>query len=76
MSCPSPGTLLTEGRRHRLYYLQDEARLTGLLQACQSAIGSAEYYDHSKTPEWNSTIIVSCHCLSLAGPLALQGSNY
>lgn len=25
--------------------------------ACQSAIGSAEYYDHSKTPEWNSAII-------------------
>lgn len=25
--------------------------------ACQSAIGSAEYYDHSKTPEWNSSII-------------------
>lgn len=25
--------------------------------ACHSAIGSAEYYDHSKTPEWNSAII-------------------
>lgn len=27
--------------------------------ACESAIGSAEYYDHSKTAEWNSTIINS-----------------
>ncbi|CAI4212213.1 unnamed protein product [Parascedosporium putredinis] len=27
--------------------------------ACQNAIGSAEYYDHSKTEEWNSTIINS-----------------
>ncbi|KAJ9156151.1 Dynein light chain [Pleurostoma richardsiae] len=27
--------------------------------ACQSAIGSAEYYDHSKTEQWNQTIINS-----------------
>ncbi|KAL1865670.1 hypothetical protein Daus18300_007046 [Diaporthe australafricana] len=27
--------------------------------ACHSAIGSAEYYDHAKTPEWNSNIINS-----------------
>ncbi|KAH7376443.1 Tctex-1 [Plectosphaerella cucumerina] len=27
--------------------------------ACQSAIGSADFYDHSKTAEWNSTIISS-----------------
>ncbi|SPO06667.1 related to cytoplasmic dynein light chain [Cephalotrichum gorgonifer] len=27
--------------------------------ACESAIGSAEYYDHSKTEQWNSTIINS-----------------
>ena len=28
-------------------------------QACESAIGSAEFYDHSKTEQWNSAIIVS-----------------
>ncbi|KAL2758149.1 hypothetical protein ACRALDRAFT_2040411 [Sodiomyces alcalophilus JCM 7366] len=27
--------------------------------ACQSAIGNAEYYDHAKTPDWNNTIISS-----------------
>lgn len=25
--------------------------------ACQSAIGSAEFYDHAKTAQWNQTII-------------------
>ncbi|KAM5352341.1 hypothetical protein ACJ41O_005064 [Fusarium nematophilum] len=27
--------------------------------ACSSAIGSAEFYDHAKTEQWNSTIISS-----------------
>lgn len=27
--------------------------------ACQSAIGGADFYDHAKTAEWNSTIISS-----------------
>ncbi|KAF3760863.1 hypothetical protein M406DRAFT_324534 [Cryphonectria parasitica EP155] len=27
--------------------------------ACQSALGSVEYYDHSKTTQWNNTIINS-----------------
>ncbi|PHH80392.1 hypothetical protein CDD82_1801 [Ophiocordyceps australis] len=27
--------------------------------ACDSAIGKAEFYDHSKTEQWNSTIISS-----------------
>lgn len=53
-----------------------KTRLTGLSQACQSAIGSAEYYDHSKTPEWNSSIIVSCHLVPLHGPPAPQGSHF
>lgn len=25
---------------------------------CNNAIGSAEFYDHAKTEQWNSTIIV------------------
>lgn len=29
-----------------------------LSQACSSAIGSAEFYDHAKTEQWNSSIIV------------------
>lgn len=29
------------------------------VQACTNAIGSAEFYDHAKTEQWNSTIIVS-----------------
>ncbi|KAI1098607.1 Tctex-1 [Jackrogersella minutella] len=29
------------------------------MDACQSAIGSAEYYEHSKVEGWNSTIINS-----------------
>lgn len=36
------------------------ARLTiETMQVCNSAIGSAEFYDHAKTEQWNSTIIVS-----------------
>lgn len=27
---------------------------------CNNAIGSVEFYDHAKTEEWNSSIIVSC----------------
>lgn len=28
------------------------------MQVCNSAVGSAEFYDHAKTEQWNSTIIV------------------
>ena len=55
--------------------VSETTRLTGLSQACQSAIGSAEYYDHAKTPEWNSNIIVRDHRLPLHGPLDLQRSH-
>jgi hypothetical protein len=37
-------------------------------KACQNALGSAEFYEHSKTESWNTTIIV---CLPLsAGSVA------
>jgi hypothetical protein len=32
--------------------------LSCLSQACQSALGAAEFYEHSKTESWNTTIIV------------------
>jgi len=28
-------------------------------QACETAIGAAEVYDHTKVADWNTTIIVS-----------------
>ncbi|KAI1167593.1 hypothetical protein F5B18DRAFT_600543 [Nemania serpens] len=28
------------------------------MDACQVAVGSAEYYEHSRVEGWNSTIIV------------------
>lgn len=31
-------------------------------QVCSSAIGNAEYYDHAKTEQWNSNIIVREPC--------------
>ncbi|KAF3809255.1 hypothetical protein GCG54_00011451 [Colletotrichum gloeosporioides] len=34
--------------------------------ACQSAIGSAEFYDHAKTEQWNSAIIVGSFPFSQA----------
>lgn len=32
--------------------------LTHPYQVCNNAIGGAEFYDHAKTEQWNSTIIV------------------
>lgn len=43
--------------------------------ACQSAIGSAEYYEHSKVEGWNSTIINSIlkAVISESTPTGSQG---
>ena len=41
---------------HRLKTTSDTA-----LQACNSALSGAEFYDHPKTAQWNQTIIVCYH---------------
>jgi hypothetical protein len=40
--------------------------LTNAPQACQSALGNAEYYDHAKVEQWNATIIVRLPAPSLS----------
>lgn len=38
-------------------------------QACTSALGDAEFYEHTKTESWNTAIIVCTFYLSTAPPL-------